>query len=500
MLYLGIDFGTSTMFVTKYDFVRNNAVPVANLGQFGGSNIFENVIYIENDKNNIIGNTATTRGSADPLNFFKDIKRFIVTNDTFYTVKNLNNRRVKPIELATMIFSSIKNKVESNENRKIDGVVITVPYSYSENYRKLIVQSAENAGLTVIGLIEEPVSAAISFGMLNQTIQTNNHQENIVVFDFGGGTLDTTLINFKNNQTNVTLEVLNTDGVENLGGNDIDFLITEEFRKKLNVNWQDFSNENERAKFKLTLYTLARQTKELLSTDDEYEIFEVFVVNGKEKTLDFTFNRNDLEKLLRVHNVLGRIQNSLEQLFYSDNNLTIEPKDIDRVILAGGSSAIPAIKKLLHKFFGKEPESRPNLNELVGHGAGIVAGMTKGGNVTFKVIKKTSKSIGIAQGTSFKPILSKNHDYGIESSKQDYYFANNQNNTNLTIYIYEGDSSQIDNCTKIGKVIFNTQNLTNNRVRISISRESLQNQIEVKFYNEQDLLIQTAEMTSVIDN
>ena len=212
-LLIGIDFGTSTNFVTKYDFNKKDAVSIANMGSYGGSNIFDNNLYIQGKDNYIIGDSK--KQHSDPENFFEDVKRYIIDDNKKYRVPNLDNKDISAQDIAEMVFYSIRKKIEEViENNKIDGVVITVPYSYGKKYRQRLQEAAQKAGLNVIKLIEEPVAAAISYGIFGDTIE-DNKKEKIAVFDLGGGTFDITIFNFeKSNAQNAKIEVLNTDGVE----------------------------------------------------------------------------------------------------------------------------------------------------------------------------------------------------------------------------------------------------------------------------------------------
>jgi len=161
-LLLGIDFGTSTNYVTKYDFTKKDAVAIANMGDYGGSNIFENTIYIESGTNVILGQSANKKGASDPMNFFRDIKRHISSDNWSQKISHLDNQTYTAQDIATMILKEIKSKVEKIENRSIDGVVLTVPYAYGDQYRRKLRESAQNAGLSVINIVEEPIAAAQS--------------------------------------------------------------------------------------------------------------------------------------------------------------------------------------------------------------------------------------------------------------------------------------------------------------------------------------------------
>ena len=482
-LLLGIDFGTSTNFVTKYDFNKKDAVAVANMGGYGGTNIFENNIYIQGEDNYVIGDSR--RQHSDPENFFEDVKRYIIDDNKKYRVPNLDNRVVTAQEIAEMIFKAIAEKVEENENRKIDGVVITVPYSYGKKYRQRLQEAATNAGLNVIKLIEEPVAAAISYGIFGEEIK-NNDKEKIAVFDLGGGTFDITIFNFeKSDVQNAKIEVLNTDGVEKLGGKTIDELLSKKFLEYLHIDYSIFVKDKERNKFQSKLNDIAKETKELLSENEEEEIYENLSINGENKELEMEITVDEFNQWLKDNNILGEIEDALERAIY---DIDLEAEDIDRIVLAGGTSTIPIIKKLVEDFFGKKTEAKKNLGELVGHGAGILAGLSEDNSLNYTVIRKTSKNIGVARGNKFKRILHKNTKYGEESSQVPLKLVNRD--TELTVSFYEGDSARIEDCEKIGKVEINGNDFESEQIYISLLREDKKDsKIKAFFYNKDKKIV-----------
>jgi len=483
-LLIGIDFGTSTNFVTKYDFKKKDAVALDNMGGYGGSNIFENCIYIESDGKYILGNRD--RAYSDPENFFEDIKRFIIDDNKRYRVPNLGNKDVTAQDLAEMIFKTIYKKVEDNyAGQKIDGVVITVPYSYGKKYRERLKIAAENAGLPVIRLVEEPVAAAISYGIFGDDIQ-NNKKEKIAVFDLGGGTFDITIFNFeKSDNQNAKIEVLNTDGVEKLGGKNIDELLSDKFMQCLNIQYSDIFKDKERYKLQAELSKSAKKTKEELSFEDETDIYETLSINGEHKKLEKDISIDEFNNWLINNNIIGRIEDALERAVYDIN---LEPKDIDRVVLAGGSSTIPLIKNIVENFFGKKTEAKKDLGELVGHGAGILAGLSEDNSLNYTIIRKTSKNVGIAQGNKFRAILSKNFRYGENSAEYKLKLRNQKDE--LTVSFYEGDSARIEDCEKIGKILIDGTEFTDGEIYISLVKEDKSDsQIKCYLYNKDKDLI-----------
>ncbi len=482
-LLLGIDFGTSTNFVTKYDFNKKDAVAVANMGSYGGTNIFENNIYIKGEDNYVIGDSK--KKYSDPENFFEDVKRYIVDDNKKYRVPNLNNRIVTAQDIAQMIFKAIAKKVEENENRKIDGIVITVPYSYGKKYRQRLQESATNAGLNVIKLIEEPVAAAISYGLFGDEIE-DNKREKIAVFDLGGGTFDITIFNFEKSDTqNAKIEVLNTDGVKKLGGKTIDELISKKFMEYLKIDYSIFSKDKERSKFQAELNKIAKETKESLSDSDEEDIYENLSINGENQELEMEISIDDFNSWLKDNNIIGEIEDALDRAIY---DIDLEPEDIDRVVLAGGTSTIPIIKRVVEEFFGKKSEAKKNLGELVGHGAGILAGLSEDSSLQYTVIRKTSKNIGVASGNKFKKILHKNTRYGEKSSKIPLKLTNREKSLNVSFY--EGDSAKIEDSEKIGKIEIDGSRFPSDQIYISLMREDKKDsKIKAFFYDKDKKLI-----------
>ena len=481
-LILGIDFGTSSNFVTKYDFNKKDAVPVANMGPYGQGNIFDNCLYIEGEDKFIIGDQR--RSSSDPLNFFYDIKRYIADDEWRHRVPNLGNREYNAQDIAEFMFTAIRKKVEQNENRKVDGAVIAVPYAYSEKYRSRLKMALEKAGISVIKMVEEPVAAAISFGIFND-LSADNKKEKVIVFDLGGGTFDITVFEYsKASNDKIKIEVLNTEGIEDLGGRKIDELIAEKFRERLGIEYSDIANAKELSSFKYQLKKTAKETKELLSTAYEEDIYHSFMMNNSPVELEFTLSRDEFYFWLKDNNIVSNIRAALERAIY---DVDLEPEDIDRIVLAGGTSNTPLVKKMISEFFGKEPESKQNLGELVGHGAGILAGLSLGSSLDYEIIHRSNEYIGIAKGDKFQKIFAKKTVSG-EMTPIMSFFLKNYSNGEIVVPFYEGVSDTIYDCKKTGKVIINGTEFNNGIVRLSLSidEESL---VKCFFYNDKYELV-----------
>lgn len=485
-LLLGIDFGTSTNFVTKYDFNNGSAVEVANMGNYGESNVFPNTIYIESEDNIILGDTANKKGLSDPMNYFADIKRYISRSNWEHKIPHIDYQIHSAKDIAALILKEIKNRVERSENRKVDGVVLTVPYSYGDTYRRNLREAATDAGLNVLKIIEEPIAAAVSFGVFNDNSEVN---EKILIFDFGGGTLDITVFKFtKHNQSEIKIEVLNTDGVEKLGGKDIDNILVSKFKELLGVQFEDINNDIELKKFQDALLKLASESKENLS-EDNYDIYENYMLNSESKELELDLEQEIFVSWLKVNNIVGQIEDALDRSLDDVGEDGIDPKDINKIILVGGSSSIPLISSILEDYFGKPPMVQKEPGKLVGYGAGVIAGLTEDTSLNYEIVRKVSKDIGISKGNRFEPILRKNSTYGIES---EIYLIdiskNGDNEQSVKLSFYEGDSSIIEDCEKIG-ILEIEYNIT--KIGVALSRDENDGRLKYHLYDENKILIET---------
>ncbi len=484
-LLLGIDFGTSTNFVTKYDFTKGDAVEIANMGDYGESNIFPNTIYIESEDNIILGKTADGKGSSDPMNYFSDIKRYIASDNWEHRIPNLDYAKYSAKDIAVLILKEIKSKVEKSENKNIDGVVLTVPYSYGETYRSRLREAAEEAGLNVLKIIEEPIAAAISFGIFNNHSEVD---EKILIFDFGGGTLDITVFKFtKHNQSAIKIEVLNTDGVEKLGGKDIDNILVEKFKEFLGVQFEDINDDINLKKFQNKLLEFSLRSKEILSEEDD-EIYENFNINGVDKELELDLEQNVFDVWLKTNNIVGQIKDALDRVLDDIGENGMEPEEIDKVILVGGSSSIPLIHTIIEEYFEKVPLTQKEPGKLVGHGAGIIAGLTEDSSLDYEIIRKVSKDIGISKGNRFEPILKKNSTYGVESKLYIIDLSKSDNDQFIKVNFYEGDSSIVEDCENIGSLEIEVKG---NKMGIALSRAENDGRLKYHLYDESKTLIET---------
>lgn len=451
-IYLGIDFGTSTNYVTRWNEDGSvKAVPNMDPSLYTGDEVFPNVIYYQNSGKSIIGKSASKFLAIDPRNGVAGVKRKLVEDNWEYPIPAISSKS-SPVDVAADIFTYIKNRVsENNGGADIDGVVISVPYAYGNKERIKIQKAAERAGLNVLDLIEEPVAAAISYGVF-QKQSTMGHRENILVFDFGGGTLDITVFSYsKTPEGKVTVEVLNTEGLRDFGGQLIDELLMNKITEKAGVNISEIKEEEQRLKFQSEMLAKVVEIKEAYQyweEDEEEEIDDI--ISGIR--VSASVSTEELEGWIRGAGIIEKIRFAVEDALIDSGDSGLEKDDIDRVLLVGGSSNLNIVKRELEDLFDKEPEvcNTVEINKMVGYGAGVYCGMKVKNRSDMSIVQKLSYSIGVRVGAKFDKLIEKNETYGKFSKPRKYALADNKNHRDIEVY--QGNSTDIKKCFLIGKI------------------------------------------------
>ncbi|WP_462409381.1 Hsp70 family protein [Neobacillus sp. Marseille-QA0830] len=436
-IYLGIDFGTSTLCVTRWK-ENNNQVemvpPLVGTG-YGKAGPIENVIFYDSDEEHLIGAPAIKKMELDPHQFVSAIKREIEGNGWQRTIFD---QQKTAVDVAADIFSYIRERVENMYGgNEIDGVVVSVPFAFGHRERQKIKQAAQIAKLPVLALIEEPVAAALSCGIFeNKEIQD---REKVLVFDFGGGTLDITIFEKKVElDGKICIEVITTDGHKELGGKDIDQRIIDKLISILKIDLSTKPADKRMDNFRNKISHEAEELKKALTYEDEYPLF---FEDEWGEVYDEIIERDSFDEWIQP-DLLVKIKEKLEDTL---DDIDLEKEDIPHIVLVGGSSRIIAVQELISDFFDKRPIVPRNMEELVGLGAAMYCGMLVSGESPFKVIQKVSHSTGINQGGRMKTILPRNTTYGKWS--EELYSINKP-----SVAVYQGNSSLLKNCSQIGVV------------------------------------------------
>lgn len=450
-LYLGIDFGTSTLYVTRWNMSKQQVEPVANLGELN-QHFIENAIYYESPTNFVVGELALKKGITNPANCVRNIKRSLDDPNWQQFIPALN-REIDSGQVVRDVFSWLKNKIESQSGgEKIAGVVISVPFAFKQQERQLLKQSAETVGLPVMHLIEEPVAAAFSYSLKikNPEIALATSQC-FLVFDLGETKLDITIFKLSFIHGKLLLDVLNTNEHPTLGSINIDHILVDRFKDVLPDTWHQIP-EKERQEDLFKLYTEAKNLKEILSESDSEDVIITQLKNNHCVEIDDVTSERFGEWVCAT-DFLDDIKQTLQQ---SLDEIRLTPEAIDKIILVGGSCHIPLIMETVTAFFGKEPESvSEEAVTLVGEGAGLYAGKLLSNSLDYEVIMRSSFAVGILnKPDQFIPLIKRNQRYGEPSAPKLFTFKPKQSGKKtMVIRIYQGDVAQPKTWQCIGRAI-----------------------------------------------
>lgn len=449
---LGIDLGTT-----------NSAVAIIEAGEptiienSEGNRTTPSIVAISKTGERLVGQIAKRQAVTNPTNTIYGIKRFMghtfdeeaVQKDKAivpYEVKKggdggamvkMGDKDYRPEEVSAMILSKLKADAEARLGEKITQAVITVPAYFNDAQRKATQDAGRVAGLEVKRIINEPTAAALAYGF------NKKKEEKIVVYDFGGGTFDVSVLEVGDD----VIEVQSSDGDAHMGGRDIDqgivrFLI-EEFKKQSGV---DLSKD------KLALQRLdetAEKAKHELSSTSETDINIPFISQGSDGPLhmDLKLSRAKLEEI--AHEFVDK---SIEITKRALESSGIKKEEIDEVILVGGQTRMPAIQKAVKDLFGKEPNKSINPDEVVALGAAIQAGIFQGDVQDITLVDVIPLSLGIETmgGVNTKLIEKNTH---IPTKKQQVFSTAADNQTSTEIHIVQGERPMANDNKSLGKFV-----------------------------------------------
>ncbi len=447
---LGIDLGTT-----------NSAIAVIEAGEptiienSEGNRTTPSIVAISKTNERLVGQIAKRQAVTNPTNTIYGIKRFmghtydedVVQKDKAivpYEIKKgsdggvlvtMDGKDYRPEEASAMILSKLKADAEAKLGEKITEAVITVPAYFNDAQRKATQDAGKIAGLTVRRIINEPTAAALAYGF------NKKKDEKIVVYDFGGGTFDVSVLEVGDD----VIEVMSTDGDAHMGGRDIDqgivrFLI-DEFKK---------SNAVDLSKDKLALQRLdeaAEKAKHELSTTSETGINIPFISQGSDGPLhlDIKLSRAKLEEISHEF-----VDKSIEITKRALEASGLKKEEIDEIILVGGQTRMPAIQNAVKELFGKEPNRTINPDEVVALGAAIQAGIFQGDVKDITLVDVIPLSLGIETmgGVNTKLIEKNTH---IPTKKSQIFSTASDNQTSTMIRVAQGERPMFSDNKVLGE-------------------------------------------------
>ncbi|MCK5003646.1 MAG: molecular chaperone DnaK [Candidatus Aminicenantes bacterium] len=446
---IGIDLGTTNSVVS---YMGENGAEIALSSQ--GERIMPSLVAFTKDNKILVGNPAKSQ--------------MVMNTNTVHSVKRLMGKRyseVKPFlyqfnyeiveddddrlkikiddvlysaeEISAMIMMELKRAAENHIKDTIDGAILTVPAYFNDSQRQSTRDAGEIAGLKVKRIINEPTAASLSFSTKLKG------EKKILVYDFGGGTIDVSILDIQNE----VIKVLATAGDINIGGDDFDIMLTQEFIKEImDKTGVDLSND------KVAIQRLrdeAEKGKKAVSSELSYEISLPFLAESDEGPINFQkdITREEFEKLIEK-----KVEDTINICERAIKAAGIATEDLDDILLVGGTTRIPLIQKKLKEFFKKEPGKKANPDEIVAMGAAIQGAITTGESRDILLIDVIAMSLGVkTHGGVFTKLVKANTT--IPVSKNMVFSTAENDQAEVEIDVFQGESNKTENNKLLGKFI-----------------------------------------------
>jgi molecular chaperone DnaK len=423
---VGIDLGTTNSVIAVL--IGSEPEIIANAE---GSRLTPSVVAFTKDNQRLVGQVAKRQSITNPDRTVISVKREMGTN---HKVK-IDDKEYTPQEISAMILQKLKTDAESFLGEKITQAVITVPAYFTDSQRQATKDAGTIAGLEVLRIINEPTAAALAYGL------DKKGEHKILVFDLGGGTFDVSVLELGDD----VVEVKATSGNNRLGGDDFDQRIVEyvadEFKKDQGIDLrtdrmalQRLSEAAEKAKVEISSVT---------STDINLPF--ITATQDGPKHLNVTLTRAKFDELTAdlVEKTMGPTRQAL-----SDAGLTAA--EIDRIILVGGSTRIPAVQEAIRKLLGKEPHKGVNPDEVVALGAAYQAAVLGGEAKDVLLLDVTPLSLGIETlGGVYTKIIDRNTT--IPTEKKQIFSTAADNQTSVEIHVLQGERAMASDNKTMGR-------------------------------------------------
>jgi molecular chaperone DnaK len=445
---IGIDLGTTNSVVAVMEGGKPTVIPNQE-----GNRTTASVVAFTSSGERLVGQVAKRQALTNPENTVFSAKRFMgrrydevleeIKTVPYKVVKGENDiarievqgKVYSPPEISAMVLQKMKSAAEDYVGQKIEKAVITVPAYFNDAQRQATKDAGQIAGLEVMRLVNEPTAAALAYGL------DKKEDETIAVFDFGGGTFDISILDVGTG----VVEVKSTNGDTHLGGDDIDQLVIDwlaaEFKKDQGVDLSADRMALQRLK------EAAEKAKIELSSTMETDINLPFITADASgpKHLNIRLSRSKFEQMIEL-----LVQRTLDPCKQALKDAGLEPKNIDEVILVGGSTRIPMVQKLVTDFFGKEPHKGVNPDEVVAIGAAVQAGVLAGEVKDVLLLDVTPLSLGVETlGGIADVVIERNTT--IPTRKSKVYSTAEDNQNQVEIHVLQGERTMAQDNRTLGR-------------------------------------------------
>ncbi len=425
---IGIDLGTTNSAVAVMEGGTPTIIPNSE-----GNRTTPSVVAFSKDGERLVGETAKRQAITNPHRTISSVKREMGHD---WKSPEIDGKQYTPEEISAMILQKLKADAEAYLNDTVTNAVITVPAYFTDAQRQATKDAGQIAGLKVDRIINEPTAAALAYGMDKETDQSK-----IMVYDLGGGTFDVSILEVGDG----VFEVLSTRGNNKLGGDDFDNAVVDylaaEFKKESGVDLTKDLTAMQRLK------DAAEKAKKELSSTLTTNVNLPFItaVDGQPVHLDINLSRAKFDEL--THDLVEKTRKPVEDALHDAG---LSASDIDKVLLVGGSTRVPAVQELVKKIIGKEPQKDINPDESVAIGAAIQGGVLTGEVKDLLLLDVTPLSLGIETlGGVATKLIERNTT--IPTKKSQIFTTAADGQTEVDIHVVQGEREMAADNTTLGR-------------------------------------------------
>ena len=425
---IGIDLGTTNSAVAVMEGGTATIIPNSE-----GNRTTPSVVAFSKDGERLVGETAKRQAITNPERTIASVKREMGHD---WKSPEIDGKRYTPEEISAMILQKLKADAEAYLNDTVTNAVITVPAYFTDAQRQATKDAGQIAGLKVDRIINEPTAAALAYGMDKETDQSK-----IMVYDLGGGTFDVSILEVGDG----VFEVLSTRGNNKLGGDDFDNAVVDylaaEFKKESGVDLTKDLTAMQRLKD-----AAEKAKKELSSTlNTNVNLPFITAVDGQPVHLDINLSRAKFDEL--THDLVEKTRKPVEDALHDAG---LSASDIDKVLLVGGSTRVPAVQELVKKIIGKDPQKDINPDESVAIGAAIQGGVLTGEVKDLLLLDVTPLSLGIETlGGVATKLIERNTT--IPTKKSQIFTTAADGQTEVDIHVVQGEREMAADNTTLGR-------------------------------------------------